>query len=72
MPLWIAVLTVCAAQALIESHTVQAIASLAFLHRKHFALIFVVSSVRDFLLAVCVAAIYIKLFGRRARLDVAY
>lgn len=72
MPLWIAVLAGCVAQALIESHTVQAILSLVFLHRKHFALIFVISLVRNFLLAVCVAAIYIKLFGRRARLDVAY
>ena len=70
--LWLAVLSGCFVAAMIESRTVQAIVSLDFLKGRHFALVLITSFVRDFLLALCAAAVCVKIFGRRTRLDVAY
>ncbi len=70
--LWAGVLIGCLTPAVIESRTVQAIVSLDFLKGRHFALVLITSFVRDFLLALCAAAVCVKIFGRRTRLDVAY
>ncbi len=70
--LWLAVLTGCLVPAVIESHTVRAMMSASFLYRRHFAVVLVTSFVRNFLLALCAAAICVKLFSRRTRLDTAY
>jgi hypothetical protein len=70
--LWLAVLSGCFVAAMIESRTAQAIVTFDFLKGRHFALVLVTSFVRDFLVALCVAAVCVKIFGRRTRLDVAY
>jgi uncharacterized protein DUF4184 len=70
--LWLGVLAGCFALAVIESGTVQALASLSFVYRRHFAVVLATSFVRNFLLALCAAAICVKLFSRRTRLDTAY
>jgi Domain of unknown function (DUF4184) len=70
--LWLAVLTACVVPAVIESHTVRAILSLSFLYGRHFALVFATSFVRNFLVALCAVALYMKVFRRRTPLDVVY
>jgi hypothetical protein len=70
--LWSLVLVVCVVLAAIESHTVQAITTLSFRRSRHFALILTTSFVRDFLIVLCLIAIFLKLFNRRARLDLSY
>jgi hypothetical protein len=70
--LWLAVLLGCFVAAMIESRTVQAIVSFDFLKGRHFAFVLITSFVRDFLVALCAAAVCVKIFGRRARLDVAH
>jgi Domain of unknown function (DUF4184) len=61
--LWLGLAIVCLVAALIETHAQGAIASTVFLHSKHFALVFLTTFVRDFLLAVCAVAIAAKVLG---------
>lgn len=58
--LWLGVLVSCSVAATIESHAVQAIVDGAFLHSRHFGLVFITSFVRDMLIAVCAVVIGAK------------
>jgi hypothetical protein len=64
--LWLAVLTVCFVEAMVESHTVQAIASSGFLRSRHFGLILITSFVRDLLLALLAIGIAAKVLRLRS------
>ena len=70
--LWLVVLAGCSAEAMIESHTVHAIVSLYFLQNRHFAFVLIASFARNVLVAVCAAAIGVKLFSLRTTQDTAY
>ncbi|MFY9804513.1 MAG: DUF4184 family protein [Candidatus Acidiferrales bacterium] len=59
--LWLGVLASCCLAATIESRTMQMIVSGAFLHSRHYGLVFITSFVRDTLIAVCVVVIAAKL-----------
>ena len=61
--LWLVVFVGCFVAAIIESHTVHAIASSYFLHSRHFALVFVTSFVRNMLIALCTISIGAKVLG---------
>jgi hypothetical protein len=65
--LWLGVFAVCFVAATLESHTIQAIASQSYLYSKHFGLVFIISFVRDMLIAVCAVAIGAKVLGLRGR-----
>jgi hypothetical protein len=58
--LWLVVFVGCFVAAIIESHTVHAIASSYFLHSRHFALVFLTSFVRNMLIALCTVSIGTK------------
>lgn len=70
--LWAGLVAGCLLPALIESRTVQAMESFAFLETRHFVVVLLVAFVRNFVLAVAAAALGVKLLRRRTRLDVAY
>jgi Domain of unknown function (DUF4184) len=67
--LWLGVAIICLIAAAIEGRAITAIRNLYFDHTGHFAILFVTSFVRDFLIAVCTVAFAAKLsqpFGRGA------
>ena len=70
--LWLAVLAACVVPALIESHTVRSIMHFSLLRGRHFAIVLAASFVRNLLVALCAVALYVKVFRRRAPLDVVY
>ncbi len=65
--LWVGVLVMCFTAAIVESRTIQAIASESYLYSKHFGLVFITSFVRDMLIAVFAVAVGAKLFGLGAK-----
>ena len=70
--LWLAVLAVCFVQAVVESRTVQAIASYDFLHSRHFGLVLITSFVRNFFLLSLAIAIAAKVLRPRSPQDSPY
>jgi hypothetical protein len=61
--LWLVVFVGSFAAAIIESHTVHAIASSSFLRNRHFVLVFLTGFVRNMLIAMLTFAIGAKVFG---------
>jgi hypothetical protein len=61
--LWLAIAVISLVPAAIEGRAITAIENLYFDHTGHFAIVFVTSFVRDFLIAFCVVAIATKLRG---------
>jgi hypothetical protein len=61
--LWFGVADACLVAAAIEGRAITAIKNLYFDHTGHLAILFVVSLVRDFLIALCAVALSAKLLG---------
>jgi hypothetical protein len=61
--LWLGVAVICLVAAAIEGRAITAIRNLYFEHTGHFAIVFVTSFVRDFLVALCAVAFAAKMLG---------
>ncbi len=62
--LWLGTAVICFFAAAIEARAINAISSLYFLHRGHFAFEFFATFVRNILIALCAVSIGAKLLGR--------
>jgi hypothetical protein len=65
--LWLLVLAACFLAAVMESHAVHAIASFHLLHSRRFALVLVLSFMRNILVALCALSICVKLLSHRRK-----
>jgi len=61
--LWLGVVVTCLVAAIIESHTIHAIASASFLYNRHFGFVFLTGFARDMLIALCTVSIGAKMLG---------